>query len=103
MTGKLRGRSSSQTPEPVSTPMARASTNSISLLPVPRGGARPCCCGGGGPGGGGGRGGEGGEEQQRGALHQREHADVKEQRAGNVDLAHPGQVQPGGVAGQERI
>ncbi len=47
--------------------------------------------------------GNGREDEQRGAYHQCEHADVKEQGAGNVHLAHPRPVEVGGVAGQEGI
>ncbi len=46
--------------------------------------------------------GNGREDEQGGSHHQCEHADVKEQGAGDVHLAHQRPVEVGGVAGQER-
>ena len=103
MTWKVRGRSSSQTPEPASTPMPSARMSSIRRLPRAPAPARR-------------RGrpaparparaahrlvGERDQHQHGGADHQREDAEVEQQRAGQRHLADQRQLGIGEVGGEE--
>ena len=88
MTWKVRGRSSSQTPEPVSTPMPMARMSSITRSSVRRCARRR-------------RAArrradrlvrEGDQDQHRGADDEAEHAEIEEERAGQRHLADQRQL-----------
>ena len=82
MTWKVRGRSSSQTPEPARTPMASETMSSITRLPR-RDGRRGCRAAGrrGGAVAADGLVGQRDQHQQRRADDQGEDAEVEEERA----------------------